>query len=167
MAGIRLIPAEHHVLRLKCALAARGSDDLLVIGRTDALPAAGADEAIRRARLYQDAGTDLVFVDGIKKIAEIEIIARNVTGPKIVSIVDGNETTSLTARELYEMGFSIVFYALSALLSATKAVADTLAVLRAQGTPRSREPAMMTYAQFSALVDLDKFHYLDDAFGTG
>jgi hypothetical protein len=34
------------------ALEARGEDDLLVIGRTDALPAMGLDEAVRRAALY-------------------------------------------------------------------------------------------------------------------
>jgi 2-methylisocitrate lyase-like PEP mutase family enzyme len=81
LAGIKLIAAEENVRRLKCALTARGANELLIIGRTDALPAVGADEAIRRARLYQDAGVDLVFVDCIKKIAEIEAVARAVDGP--------------------------------------------------------------------------------------
>ena len=97
MAGIRLMDAQENVRRLQCAVAARGSDPMLVIGRTDALPAAGIDEAVRRAHLYQDAGIDLVFVDGIKKIAEVEAVAKRVQGPKVVSIVDGNETTALTA----------------------------------------------------------------------
>ena len=167
LSGVQLISAEQHVRRLKCAIAARGRDDLLVIGRTDAMPTSGAGLAIRRAKLYQDAGVDLVFVDGIKKIADIEIVARNVEGPKVVSIVDGNETTRLTAGELHEMGFSIVLYALSALFSAAKAVADTLAVLQAEGTPRSCQAAMMSYAQFSALVDLEAFQRLDDAYGAG
>ena len=129
------------------------------------MPAAGADEAIRRARMYQDAGVDLVFVDGIKKIAEVEAVARAVEGPKVVSIVDGNETTGLTARDLQQMGFSVVLYAVSALFTAAKAVSDTLAALRADGTPKSREGAMMSYAEFSALVDLDAFRKLDDDFG--
>lgn len=165
MAGIKLISADENVRRLKCALAARGRDELLIIGRTDAMPAAGAAEAIRRAKLYQDAGVDLVFVDGIKKIAEVEAVAKAVSGPKVVSIVDGNETTALTARDLQDMGFSLVFYALSALFSATRAIADTLAVLRAQGTPKAREGALTTYAEFSALVDLNDFKQLDDDYG--
>jgi 2-methylisocitrate lyase-like PEP mutase family enzyme len=165
LAGITLISAEANVRRLKCALAARGSDDLLIIGRTDAMPAAGAEEAIRRAKLYQDAGVDLVFVDGIKNVSEVEAIARAIDGPKVVSIVDGNETTRLTARDLQKMGFSVVFYAVSALFSAAKAVSDTLAALRKEGTPRSREGAMMSYAEFSQLVDLDAFKKLDDEFG--
>jgi len=165
LAGIKLISAEENVRRLKCALASRGSDDLLIIGRTDAMAAVGPDEAIRRAKLYQDAGVDLVFVDGIKKVSEVEAVARAVDGPKIVSIVDGNETTRLTARDLQEMGFAVVLYAVSALFSAAKAVSDTLTALRAEGTPKSRESAMMTYAEFSELVDLDAFRKLDDDFG--
>jgi 2-methylisocitrate lyase-like PEP mutase family enzyme len=165
LAGIKLISAEENVRRLKCALTSRVSDDLLIIGRTDAMPAAGQDEAIRRARLYQDAGVDLVFVDGIKKVAEIEAFARAVEGPKVVSIVDGNETTRLSARDLQQMGFSVVFYAVSALFTAAKAVSDTLTTLRKEGTPKSREGAMLSYAEFSELIDLDAFRKLDDDFG--
>jgi 2-methylisocitrate lyase-like PEP mutase family enzyme len=165
LAGVKLISAEENVRRLKCAIAARGSDPLLIIGRTDAMPAAGADEAIRRAKRYQDAGVDLVFVDGIKKIAEVEAVARAVEGPKVVSIVDGNETTALTAQDLQKMGFSVVIYAVSALFSAAQAIKATLAALRAEGTPKSREDAMMTYAEFSDLVDLGAFKKLDDEFG--
>lgn len=104
-------------------------------------------------------------MDGIKTIAEVEAVARSVEGPKVVSIVDGNETTALTAADLQEMGFSVVFYAVSALFSATRAIPETLAALRADGTPKSRESAMMTYADFSALVDLGRFKTLDDDFG--
>lgn len=165
LAGIKLVSAEENVRRLKCAIDARGRAPLLIIGRTDAMPAVGADEAIRRAKLYQDAGVDMVFVDGIKKIAEIEAVARAVDGTKVVSIVDGNETTQLTARDLQEMGFAVVLYAVSALFSAARAIRDTLEVLRAEGTPKSREPAMMTYAEFSDVVDLEGFRKRDDTFG--
>ncbi|ABE42982.1 isocitrate lyase/PEP mutase family protein [Polaromonas sp. JS666] len=165
MAGIRLMDAQENVLRLKCAIEARGRDELLIIGRTDALPAAGIDEAIRRAHLYQEAGVDLVFVDGIKKIAEVEAVARAVQGPKVVSIVDGNETTALTAKDLQDMGFSVVFYAVTALFTAVKAVSDALAELQRAGTPKASERAMVSYAEFSALVDLDFHKDLDDRFG--
>ena len=165
LAGIRLVDAEENALRLRCAVEARGSDDLLIIGRTDALPAMGIDEAVRRARLYAEAGVDLVFVDGIKRIAEVEAVARLVPGRKIVSIVDGNETTALTASDLQAMGFGVVFYALSALFSAVKAMADTLAVLRQTGTPQGRADAMVSYAEFAALVDLTGHQARADRFG--
>ena len=165
LAGIKLIPAEENVRRLKCAIAARPAQGPLIIGRTDAMPAIGPEEAVRRALMYQDAGVDLVFVDGIKKISEVEIVARQVSGPKVVSIVDGNETTALTMRDLEEMGFAVVFYAVTALFSAARAMADALAVLKRDGTPAKAASAMMSYGEFSALVDLPRFQALDETYG--
>jgi len=165
LAGIKLIPAEENVRRLKCAIASRPANGPLIIGRTDAMPAIGAEEAVRRALMYQDAGVDLVFVDGIKRISEVEIVARQVSGPKVVSIVDGNETTALTMRDLEGMGFAVVFYAVTALFSAARAVADALAVLKRDGTPAKAASAMMSYAEFSALVDLPRFQALDETYG--
>jgi 2-methylisocitrate lyase-like PEP mutase family enzyme len=165
LAGIRLMDAQESALRLRCAIEARGQDELLIIGRTDALPAVGVDEAVSRAKRYQDAGADLVFVDGIKKIAEVEAVARAIEGPKVVSIVDGNETVALKAADLQQMGFSVVFYAVTTLFTAVKAVNDALAILQRDGTPAAAAGGMVSYAQYSDLVDL-KFHQeLDEQFG--
>lgn len=163
MAGIQLIDARENERRLRCALAARGSDPLLVIGRTDALPAAGLPEALDRARRWQDAGVDLVFIDGIKKIAEVEAVARQLPGPKVVSIVDGNETTALTASDLQQMGFAVVLYAVTALFSAAHAVEQALSMLRASGTPR--DVPTLSYAAFTDIVGLPAHQRLDDQFG--
>lgn len=165
LAGIRLIDAEDAARRLRCAIASRAQGGPLVIGRTDAMPAIGPEEAIRRALMYRDAGVDLVFVDGIKHIREVEIVARQVPGPKVVSIVDGNETTALTAKALEEMGFAVVLYAVSLLFAASKAMADALATLKRDGTPAAAAGAMMTYGEFSALVDLPRFQTLDENYG--
>jgi 2-methylisocitrate lyase-like PEP mutase family enzyme len=163
MAGIKLIDAAENARRLKAALAARCDDPLLVIGRTDALPAVGIAEALDRAKRYQDAGVDLVFVDGIKKIADVEAVARGLAGPKIVSIVDGNETTALTAADLQAMGFAVVLYAVTPLFAATLAVQQALATLRADGTPRA--VPTLSYADFTRVVDLAAHQTLDEQFG--
>jgi 2-methylisocitrate lyase-like PEP mutase family enzyme len=161
MAGIRLIDARENERRLRCA--ARGGDPMLIIGRTDALPAAGIDEALARARRWQDAGVDLVFVDGIKKIAEVEAVARHLPGPKIVSIVDGNETTALRAADLQAMGFAVVLYAVTALFGAALAVEQALARLRRDGTPR--DVPTLAYADFTRIVGLPAHQQLDEQYG--
>jgi 2-methylisocitrate lyase-like PEP mutase family enzyme len=165
MAGVRLIDARENVRRLRCALQARGSDPLLLIGRTDALPAAGIDEAVERALRYRDAGVDLVFVDGIKTVAEVEAVARRVAGPKLVSIVDGTEAVALSAADLQAMGFVLVLHAVTALFSAARAVEQALASLSAHGTPRALAPAGMSYAAFAEIVGLPTHQRLDEAFG--
>ncbi|MEP6875009.1 MAG: isocitrate lyase/PEP mutase family protein [Burkholderiales bacterium] len=165
MAGIRLIDARENERRLRCALQARGDDPLLVIGRTDALPAAGIDEAVARAERYRDAGVDLVFVDGIKTVAEVEAVARRVAGPKVVSIVDGTEAVALSASELQAMGFAVVFHAVTALFSAARAVQESLAALRARGTPHDLPQPGMSYAVFCDVVGLAPHQRLDEAWG--
>ncbi|MDO8773804.1 MAG: isocitrate lyase/PEP mutase family protein [Burkholderiaceae bacterium] len=165
MAGIRLMDARENERRLRCALAARGDDALLVIGRTDALPALGMDEAVARAKRYQDAGVDLVFVDGIKTVAEVEAVARRVAGPKVVSIVDGTEAAALNASALQDMGFALVFYAVTALFSAARAVEQALAELHTHGTPRGLTTSGMSYADFSRVVGLADHQRLDEEFG--
>ncbi|MDD2846333.1 MAG: isocitrate lyase/PEP mutase family protein [Rhodoferax sp.] len=165
MAGIRLMDAHENAQRLRCALAARGTDPLLVIGRTDALPAAGMAEAVSRAKRYQDAGVDLVFVDGIKTVAEVEAVARQVSGPKVVSIVDGTDAAALDASALQAMGFELVFFAVTALFSAARAVEQALADLHRHGTPRAVLPAGMRYADFSQVVGLPEHQRLDQDFG--
>lgn len=165
LAGIRLVPAEEAALRLRAALAARGAEKLLVIGRTDALPAMGMAEALDRARRYQDAGVDLVFIDGVKRVAELEEIARALPGPKVVSIVDGTETVALRAGELQQMGFSLALYAVSTLFTAIRAIGETLAALRREGSTASRAPAMASYAEFAAVVGLAEQQGWAEEFG--
>ncbi|MFC3123709.1 oxaloacetate decarboxylase [Pseudoroseomonas globiformis] len=165
LAGIRLMEPAEGAQRLEAAVAARGTDEMLIIGRTDALPAAGIDEALERARRYQDTGIDLVFVDGIKTITEVEAIARAIQGPKVMTVVDGTETVRLTAAELQQMGFSVVFYAVSTLFTMVRAVGETLAELKRAGTPRGRAGAMASYAEFSAVVGLGEQQRWAERFG--
>ena len=94
----------------------------------------------------------------------MEAVAKGVEGPKVVSIVDGNETVRLTASDLQAMGFSVVLYAVTALFTATKAVADAMAALRRDGTPAKAGPGL-SYAEYCALVDLPFHQGLDDRFG--
>ena len=165
LSGATLVSTDEQVRRLKAARHARGSDPMLLIGRTDALGVHGLDEALDRARRYHDAGVDLVFVDGAIEQAQAEGIARGLDAPKVLSVVDGNETAALTTAQIQDMGFDVAFYALSTLFSAAKAVADTLAALRRDGTTIGRADQMMTYAEFSQVVDLGRYQAFEQDFG--
>ncbi|SDI74275.1 isocitrate lyase/PEP mutase family protein [Alloyangia pacifica] len=152
LSGIRLVPAEEAAARLSAAVEARGSEDIVLIGRTDALPGQGMDEAVRRAARYRDAGVDLVFVDGVKTRAEVEQIAARVEGPKVLSLVDGTDAAELTVDEVREMGFSVVMYAVTGLFAAARATADAMARLKSDGRPGGG--AALSYAGFCDVVDL-------------
>jgi 2-methylisocitrate lyase-like PEP mutase family enzyme len=165
LGGIRLEEPEANVRRLKAAMAARGDSDMMIIARTDALGVDGLDAALDRARTYADAGVDMVFVDGVRTIAQAEAIGRRLDFPRVLSIVDGNETAALTLQDAQDMGFSLVFHALSTLLSASRAVADTLAGLKQTGTTAGLSDQMDDYATLSSAVDLHRWEEFDAKFG--
>ena len=167
MAGLSLVSSDEMVLRLQCALEARGDADLLVIGRTDACAVAGVDEAVRRGRCYLDAGVDMLFVDAVKRIDDAATLGKTLGGILIISMVEGNETAALTPAELKQMGFSIALYPLSTLLTATHANQALLADLKRNGTTQGNRNSMSTYSDFAAIVNLDRFNDLDNRFGQG
>ncbi|WHZ37848.1 oxaloacetate decarboxylase [Sagittula sp. MA-2] len=152
LAGVRLVSPEEGAHRLKAAVEARGTGDILIIGRTDALQPLGLDEAVARAARYRDAGVDLVFVDGVKTRAEVEAIARRVEGPKVLSLVDGTDAASVSIEDVRQMGFSVVMYAVTTLFAAAHASATALARLKSTGLPGGGDA--LTYAEFCEIVDL-------------
>ncbi|MGD0897045.1 MAG: isocitrate lyase/PEP mutase family protein [Thermoguttaceae bacterium] len=168
MAGVKLVSVDAMLGRLRCALAARGEGELLIVGRTDALAAgAGVEEAIARARRYGDAGADIVFVDAIKRIGDAVAVGKAIDAPLVISIVEGAETAALKPAELKEMGFAIALYPLSTLFAAARAVQETLSDLKRHGTTAGRADRMASYAEFSAVVRLDHYRGLDDRFAAG
>ena len=63
MEGKEVIPAGEMVIKVRAAVAARRSEETLIIARSDALQVNGLDDAIERCNAYGDAGADLIFVD--------------------------------------------------------------------------------------------------------
>ena len=168
MEGVRLVTAEEMLARIRCAMAARGDGNLLIIGRTDSLAAgAGMDEAIRRGRLYRDAGADIIFIDAIKRIDDARAMAGAIEGPLMISLVEGTESAGLKPDEIRHMGFALALYPLSALLAAVRAVQEMLAELKRTGTTSGCAGRMAGYADISAVTDLDHYRSLDDRYRAG
>src|SRR5215211_5364281 len=59
-----LIPVEEGIGKMKAALAARQDKKLVIAGRTSALAITGGDDAMRRAKAYEAAGVDAIFLAG-------------------------------------------------------------------------------------------------------
>ena len=65
MLGRQVVDAEEMVNKIRAAVAARQDPDFLIIARTDVRTNHGVEEAIRRARLYEQAGADIIFVESL------------------------------------------------------------------------------------------------------
>src|SRR5687767_10510987 len=58
-----IIPAAEMAGKIKAAVDARVSEETVIVARTDAVAVEGFEAAIERARLYAEAGADVLFVE--------------------------------------------------------------------------------------------------------
>jgi 2-methylisocitrate lyase-like PEP mutase family enzyme len=150
--GKRLVSKSEMVKKIEAAIAARRSDDFLIIARTDAISVAGLDEAIQRGRLYQSAGADVIFVESPTTVDQIKEIARSFETPLMLNQIESGKTPILSVKELEELGYKIVAYALTALMASVRAVQRTLATLKREGSPRSYLHNIATFEELDDLL---------------
>jgi methylisocitrate lyase len=165
--GKRVIPAEQQAAKLRAAADARGDDDLVIIGRTDARAPLGLDEAIRRGQLYRDSGADVVFVEAPQSIEELKQVAAAIPDtPLFANMVEGGKTPLLSSTELQELGYKMVVFPLSGLFSAAKAVEDTFRTLFEEKSTAARQDAMVGFEQFEEMIGVPDWRALEDAYST-
>ena len=160
--GKRVIPAEEQAAKLRAAVEARGEDDLVIIGRTDARQPLGLEEAIRRGQLYREAGADVVFIEAPRSVDELRDVARAIPDvPLFANMIEGGKTPLLSSAELRDLGYKMVVYPLSALFSAAKAVEETFRALFEQQTTASRREAMVSLGEFEEIIGVPDWKALE------
>ena len=163
--GKRVIPAEEQAAKLRAAADARDGDDLVIIGRTDARQPLGLEEAIRRGRMYRDAGADVVFVEAPRSVDELKEVAAAIPDtPLFANMIEGGKTPLLSSAELRELGYKLVVYPLSALFSAAKAVEDTYRTLFEDQSTVSRQSAMLSFEEFEEVIGVPAWRELESRY---
>ena len=130
----RVIPVDDMVQKIHAAVDARTDDDFTIIVRTDALAVTGWDDSMRRCEEYVKAGADVLFVEALRTPDEVARAGRELDVPLLYNYVETGKSPLLPAAELERLGFKIVIFPASALLSAVQAVQHVLAELRDKGT---------------------------------
>jgi 2-methylisocitrate lyase-like PEP mutase family enzyme len=132
--GRRVVPAEDMVLKIKVAAEARRDPATLIVARTDARTGHGLDEALRRARLYEEAGADVIFVESPESEAELERIGREVEKPLLANMVEFGKTPRVEAGKLKQWGFDLAIYPGLGFSVAAEAMRQAWEHLKVQGT---------------------------------
>jgi len=157
-----VIAAEEQAAKLRAAVDARGDDDLVIIGRTDARQPLGLKEAIRRSQLYRESGADVVFVEAPRSVDELrEVAAAIPDAPLFANMIEGGKTPLLSSAELRELGYKMMVYPLSALFSAAKAVEETYRALFAEQSTAARQDAMVSLGQFEEIIGVPAWQELE------
>jgi 2-methylisocitrate lyase-like PEP mutase family enzyme len=166
MRGKRVVEREEWLAKLRAVLDTRAQGDLFLVARTDARGAMGLGEAVARGQAAHALGADAVFVEAPESVAELEQIARAIPGPKVANMVEHGKTPLLTPTELHHLGFDLIVTPLAALLASAKAIQETYALLRREGTVRDHLDRLMPFDAFNELVDLERHYALERRYET-
>ena len=156
-----VIPAEEMAGKIKAAVDARTSGDLLIIARTDALAVDGFDAAIERAQRYIEAGADVTFVEAPNNADEIRAIPLRLSVPQVVNIVVGGKTPVYAQEELAKMRYGLVLYANVALQGAIAGMQAALKHLKTNGRMDEASGMVASFAERQRLVKKPLFDELD------
>jgi len=168
MEGKQVVPAREMAAKVSAAVAARRSPDFLIIARTDARAVEGLDAALQRARIYREAGADALFVEAPQSEGEIEAVARAFPDvPLLFNYAEGGKTPPVTYAFLRELGFKLVIFPLTMLLSATEAIRSALQRIKADGTPVELVPSMLPFGDFLDFIGMAEIHELEERFVEG
>lgn len=86
MEGKQIIDADEMAKKLEAACNARQDDDFVIVARTDAIAIGGIDEAVRRAKLYEAAGADVLFPDAVRNEDDIKALRDAIDIPLTVNM---------------------------------------------------------------------------------
>lgn len=162
MQGKQVVERAEWLAKLRAVLHARGERDLFLVARTDARGAIGLDEAIARGQAARDLGVDAVFVEAPESVADFERIAAAIPGPKVANMVEGGKTPLLTPAELHALGFDLIVNPVAGLLAATRALQETYARLRRDGTLRDHTDELLSFDELNEILGLER-HYATEA----
>ncbi len=142
-----LISIEEGAAKMAAALEARSDPSLVIAGRTSAAAFAGIEEAIARAKAYETAGCDAIFLVGVKSLADLEAVASELSRPLIIG---GHGPELAQAANLAALGVRVCLQGHQPFAAALQAVYQTMKALR-EGVPPGELPGLASAEMMKSL----------------
>lgn len=155
LTGKKLVSPQRMVARIKSAKEGKTDSAFVIMARTDAAGVEGLDAAIARAKLYRDAGADMIFAEALTKLEDYRKFTRAVKIPVLANITEFGKTPLFTARELKSAGVRLALYPLSGFRAMNAAALKIFRTLRADGTQRRVVKTMQTRAELYEFLGYD------------
>jgi 2-methylisocitrate lyase-like PEP mutase family enzyme len=162
-----MIPLDEFIVKIKYALAARRDKNFLIIGRTDAFTAQGGskEETVRRAQALKDVGVDVLMLRGVSTKEELSFFRKAVPDIPMV-VIAGAKWVDLSIEEYRDLGFQIVVFATSPVMSAVGAVYRNYEVLKNTGrlgTPGGGEAYFAERRIVEKVLDIGRYMDIEAA----
>lgn len=145
----------------KIAAARAARRHMLIIARTDAAASEGFQGAVGRAKMFLEAGADVIFPEALTDAAMFKAFADEVDAPLLANMTEFGRTPYLTASEFSEMGYKFVIWPVSTLRVANKAQEELLAALKRDGGTHKMLDKMQTRKELYEAIGLGDYEALD------
>ena len=152
--GKQVIGVSDMVSKIKAAVDARNDPDFTLIVRTDALAVTSWDDTVDRCWQYIDAGADVLFVEALRSRNEAEAITKLFPVPLLYNLVETGKSPLYNISELEDIGFKIVIYPVSALLTVCNVVSNVMSELKQFGSTEHLVENMVSVTEAFDMVGL-------------
>jgi 2,3-dimethylmalate lyase len=159
--GKEVIPLADMVVKLRAACDARTDEDFVIIARTDALAVTGLDDTLRRCVAYAEAGADVLFVEALRTEAEIDRLRHAVDVPLLYNFVEHGKSPLIPVSQLAALGFKMVIFPGSLMLSVYTMAQRILREIRQHGTTASLLGEMGSVVDLFNLMGMQEALALD------
>jgi methylisocitrate lyase len=160
--GKAVVKTAEMVKRLRAAVAARRDPNFVICARTDATAIEGLSAAIDRARVYADAGADLIFTEALANAAEFERFRAAVDIPLLANMTEFGKSPLLSASQLTDIGYNAVIYPVTTLRLAMFAVEAGLREIESTGTQSGLVDRMQHRSRLYELLRYADYNQFDD-----
>ena len=153
-----LIGAEEMAQKISAAVKAR--THLKIVARTDAA-SKSLKEALRRAKLYQQAGADIIFPEALSQSEDFQLFSKELEVPILANMTEFGKTPHRSLREYQDLGVKIVVWPASSLRVAMKSVEQFYLELAKKGDARDWLDRMQSRKELYELIGYQDFEKLD------
>ncbi|MFN7097628.1 MAG: oxaloacetate decarboxylase [Gammaproteobacteria bacterium] len=157
-----LIPIDEMCHKVSVARTSLTNPDVVIIARTDAIAVEGFEHAIKRACAYKKAGADMIFVEAPETIEQIEAIAKQVPGPKLINMFHGGKTPVMPVSQLQALGYQVIIIPSDLQRAAIKAMQTTLDAIQRDGNSSAIAEQLTSFKEREVIVDTKRYLEIDN-----
>jgi len=157
MENKEIVPFEEAIKKVRAAVRARSNKETLIIARTDARAVKGKEEALKRSLAFAEEGADLIFYEAPQSKEEMIMVANELKGVTLVAnMVETGKTPLLSQKELNDLGYKLIIWPITALLSSVKAMETSLNDLYQHGVSQQSNEKY-TFNEYTDFIGLNEF----------
>lgn len=163
LSGKSLIPAE--AMAEKILALRRTYPSLVIIARTDAQAVEGMEGVLRRAQIYVEAGAEIVFPEALTSREEFAQVRRALRVPLLANLTEFGKTPLTSAWEVFDLGYEIALFPVSALRVAAGATESFYRHLLREGSAQAYLERMLTRARLYEVIAYTAYESFDREVG--